>query len=363
IGITPAAGARTTLLTASFYNPLGPVAGWNYGNGRSLQRTYDLDYRPKSIRDTASGGLSLGYGYNTVGELTDLKDGLLSGSLAKYDYDTLGHLTVTRDGPTGTPLETYTYGDKVNRTKLLRGTITDNYDVSATSHRLNSVGGVSRSYDAVGNTVAIGGTAKEFVYNASDRMKQVKQNGVVTMGYRYNAKGERVAAINADTGPVTTYTLHDEAGHWIGDYDSSGTAVQQAIWMDNAPVGLLSGAGTAQSLKYVEPDHMGTPRAVIDPSRNVAIWTWDAKGEAFGNSPPNQDPDLDGTAFVLNMRFPGQRYDAASGLVYNYFRDYDPASGRYIQSDPIGLSGGLSTFAYAASNPVSFIDAFGLDIM
>ena len=360
IGITPAAGTRSTVVKNAYYNPLGPVAGWNYGNGRSLQRTYDLDYRPKSIRDTASGGLSLGYGYNAVGELTDLKDGLLSGSLAKYDYDTLGHLTVTRDGPTGTPLETYTYGDKVNRTKLLRGTITDNYDVSATSHRLNSVAGVSRSYDAVGNTIAIGGTAKEFVYNANDRMKQVKQNGVVAMGYRYNAKGERIAAINADTGPVTIYTLYDEAGHWIGDYDSTGATVQQAIWMDNAPVGLLAGSGTAQSLKYVEPDHMGTPRAVIDPSRNVAIWAWDTKSEAFGNSPPSQDPDLDGTAFVFNMRFPGQRYDASTGLSYNYFRDYDPQIGRYLQSDPIGQAGGPSTYGYVAGNPMTQIDPLGL---
>ena len=191
-------------------------------------------------------------------------------------------------------------------------------------------------------------------------MKQVKQNGAVTMGYRYNAKGERVAAINGDTGPVTTYTLYDEAGHWVGDYDSAGATLQQAIWMDDASVGLLSGTGTAQSLKYVEPDHLGTPRAVIDPARNVAIWTWDAKNEAFGNSPPNQDPDQDGTAFVFNLRFPGQRHDPDTGLKYNYLRDYDSDTGRYVQSDPIGLSGGLSTYSYASLNPNGIIDPLGL---
>ncbi|MGO4782117.1 hypothetical protein AB4084_42175, partial [Lysobacter sp. 2RAB21] len=74
------------------------------------------------------------------------------------------------------------------------------------------------------------------------------------------------------------------------------------------------GAGATASLKYVQPDHLGTPRSVIDPVRNVAIWTWDAKSEVFGNSPPNQDPDLDGTAFVFNLRFPGQRYDPSTGL-------------------------------------------------
>lgn len=60
------------------------------------------------------------------------------------------------------------------------------------------------------------------------------------------------------------------------------------------------------------------------------------------------------------MRFPGQRYDAASGLNYNYFRDYDAGSGRYVQSDPIGLKGGVSGFGYVGSNPFIYADPFGL---
>ncbi|WP_157476460.1 T6SS effector amidase Tae4 family protein [Lysobacter sp. Root690] len=368
IKVTPAAGPTTVLLKSAVYEPFGPVLGWQYGNGRLMQRGYDLDYRPKSILDTDSGGLSLGYGYNTVGDLTELKDGLLSTFQAKYDYDALGRLTVTRDGTSNDALETYEYDKTGNRKKLTHGTVEEDYVYPTTSHRLtsiNTVGGsnITRSYDAVGNTIAIGGTAKEYVYNPNDRMKQVKQGGVVTKGYRYNAKGERVAAINGDTGPVTTYTLYDEAGQWIGDYDGTGATIQQAIWMDNLPVGLLDGAGTAQSLKYIEPDHLGTPRAVVDPNRGttgVAIWTWDAKGEAFGNSPPNQDPDLDGTALVFNMRFPGQRYDAASGLVYNYFRDYDAGSGRYVQSDLIGLAGGISTYGYVGGIPTVSVDPSGL---
>jgi RHS repeat-associated protein len=99
---------------------------------------------------------------------------------------------------------------------------------------------------------------------------------------------------------------------------------------------------------------------VIDPVRDVAIWTWDLKGEAFGKTPPNQDPDSDGTAFVFDMRFPGQRYDVATGLNQNYFRDYDPGTGRYAQSDPIGLSGGKGTFSYANSHPMYLYDEIGL---
>ncbi|ALN90038.1 RHS repeat-associated core domain protein [Lysobacter gummosus] len=360
VHVTPAGGVRTPLLTGATYQPFGPVAGWTYGNGRTLSRSYDLDYRPKTVFDNASGGLSLGYGYNAVGNLTELKDGLQSTTLAKYDYDALNRLNVTRDGPSGTALETYAYDQTGNRKSFTNGIGTSTYDYAPGSHKLAKAGAITRGYDAVGNTTSIGGTTKEFVYSANDRMKQIKQSGVVTMGYRYNGKGERVAAINNDTGPVTNYALYDEAGHWVGDYDSTGATIQQAIWMDDAPVGLLAGAAIAQSLKYIETDHLGTPRAVIDPTRNMAIWTWSAKGEAFGKDTPNQDPDLDGVAFLFNMRLPGQRFDAGSGLVHNYFRDYDPGTGRYVQSDPIGLSGGISSYSYAYSSPLESTDPFGL---
>ncbi|MGO1000490.1 RHS repeat-associated core domain-containing protein [Lysobacter sp. CA196] len=361
IGVTPADGVRNVLLSNATYEPFGPATGWTYGNGRSLVRTYDQDYRAKTILDSASGGLSLSYGYNEVGELTELKDGLESAFLAKYDYDTLGRLKITRDGPTGTPLESYGYDATGNRTSLLHAGITIDYTYPSTNHRLSNVGGVSRSYDSVGNTTSIGGAAKEFVYNANDRMSQVKQAGVVKASYHYNAKGERVSRADNAIGAITGYTLYDEAGHWLGDYDANGASKQQAVWLGDEPVGLMVGAGVAQTLRYLQPDHLGTPRAVIDPSRNLAVWTWDAKGEAFGNNPPNQDPDQDGTAFVFDMRFPGQRFDAATGLNYNYFRDYEGGTGRYAESDPMGLLAGTSTYSYVGSSPLQFTDSLGLD--
>jgi RHS repeat-associated protein len=64
--------------------------------------------------------------------------------------------------------------------------------------------------------------------------------------------------------------------------------------------------------------------------------------------------------FAYNFRFPGQYYDAESGLFYNMARDYNSTLGRYMESDPIGLSGGINTYGYATANPLVRLDPFGL---
>ena len=88
------------------------------------------------------------------------------------------------------------------------------------------------------------------------------------------------------------------------------------------------------------------------------VWRWE--GEPFGNSLPNEDVDGDGQKLSFNLRFPGQYYDQETGRFYNFYRDYNPATGRYVQSDPIGLNGGPNTFAYVEGNPISGTDPLGL---
>lgn len=354
VNVQRAGAASEVLLNQASYHPFGPVAGWTYGNGRQLLRPLNQNYQPTAIQDTGVGGLSVGFQYDPIGNLTQLTPAASVTPLVKFDYDALSRLTAFKDGPTDVAIESYAYDATGNRQSFTNAVGTQTYTYPSTSHRLSQVAATARSYDAAGNTTAIGGTAKEFVYDDSGRMSQVKQNAIVQRSYAYNGKGEQVRKY---AGTANTYTLYDEAGHWLGDYDNTGAALQQAIWLDDLPVGLIA---NGNQLHYVEPDHLGTPRVVIEVARNVPVWTWDLKSEAFGNSVPNQDPDGDSTPLVFDMRFPGQRYDSASGLNQNYFRDYDSATGRYAESDPIGLKGGISAYGYAFSNPLMWIDPNGL---
>ncbi len=105
-------------------------------------------------------------------------------------------------------------------------------------------------------------------------------------------------------------------------------------------------------------DHLGTPRAVTRPSDNAVVWRWD-NSDPFGANLPNENPSGLGN-FKYNNRFPGQYYDQETGTHYNYFRDYDPATGRYAQSDPIGLQGGINTFGYVGAKPLNARDSRGL---
>lgn len=392
VGVTPAGGTRQILLNNTKYLPDGPASNWQYGNGRSLTRTYDLNYRATGIRDPGAGGLDIGYVYDNASYLKQITTESSGVVRAKFEYDSLGRLTA-RNNAADNPQEEYAYDNTGNRTSAAElhlvpdpnappgggGTIEQllatSYTYATDSHRLTQVGGMLRSYDAAGNLLVIGNKSgpggtydKEFFYNDANRMKQVNTGDssttTVLATYLYNGFGEQVQRQTS----VTTRFLYHEGGQLLGQYDINGVPIQQYVWLDGQPVGVIVPPLPPQEgqptplprLWYVQSDVLGTPRAIIDPVRNLAVWRWDEMKEGFGDHAPQTDPDNDGTQVVFDLRFAGQRFDAASGLQYNYFRDYDPATGRYIQSDPIGLSGGISTYGYVGGRPTSSIDPLGL---
>jgi len=108
---------------------------------------------------------------------------------------------------------------------------------------------------------------------------------------------------------------------------------------------------------YYHNDHLGTPQAM---SNAAGVKVWEAEYEPFGKAKVNEDPDRDGRSVINNLRFPGQYYDAETGLHYNYHRDYQPETGRYLQPDPIGLLGGLNPYRYVRNKPLNFVDPSGL---
>jgi RHS repeat-associated protein len=127
--------------------------------------------------------------------------------------------------------------------------------------------------------------------------------------------------------------------------------------MDDTPIATLQPNGSSSSIYYLHTDHLGTPRKITRPSDNGLMWRWDP--DTFGSVAPNTNPAGLGT-FTYNLRFPGQYALAESGLYYNYFRDLDPQTGRYIESDTIGLDGGINTYAYVLDSPIGQIDPLGL---
>jgi RHS repeat-associated protein len=110
---------------------------------------------------------------------------------------------------------------------------------------------------------------------------------------------------------------------------------------------------------FVHADHLNTPRLVANAA-GTTVWRWDQQ-EPFGVNVPDENPSGLGL-FEFPLRFPGQYADKETNLHYNYFRDYDPSIGRYGKSDPIGLEGGLNTYAYVAGSPLSFADPDGLEV-
>jgi RHS repeat-associated protein len=333
-----------TLVKSVTYTPFGNVSGWTAGNGAAYRRTIDLDGRITGLALPAGDTITLAY--DTASRITGLTESALAAQT--FGYDALDRLTNYKSG---TATQTYTYDADGNRTSYAtNGTspVSLTYNVDKTSNRLLGIGGTwagSFTYDSTGNMLSYQTpfAGYTFSYDARSRLTQ-SFVGAIGTPWLVNGLGQRVGQYGA--GAPQFYFAYDEVGHLIGKYDASGAVHQQeTVWLGDLPIAVLSPA----TQFYIAPDHLGAPHQITDATSKVA-WLW--SHDPFGKDDPSGTLSYD-------LRFPGQFFDQATHLHYNYFRDYDPRTGRYIESDPIGLAGGINTYGYVSGNPLTRIDPRG----
>ena len=318
--------------------PFGFAKSWTWSGGPVQTRAFDLDGRQTSYPYSATGTVNLTYDLgNRIKNLT--------GTVAKiYGYDKLDRLTSYSN-------EIYAYDADGNRSSHTVGATNYPYTYPSSSNRLTSFTGPaarSYTYDSSGNTLTTS-SGYAFTYDARGRMTNITAGSVNQYGI--NALGQRLT--QAGTGYTGTQRyVYSEEGKLLGEYDNTGAMILEHVYLNDTPLAVLKGTGAY----LVQADHLNTPRAILGAA-NALVWKWDS--DAFGTTAANENPSALGI-FNYNLRFPGQYYDKESTFHYNYFRDYNPKTGRYIESDPIGLAGGINPYAYVDSNPVIFYDDDGL---
>ena len=143
-------------------------------------------------------------------------------------------------------------------------------------------------------------------------------------------------------------------GKLLAESDATGAVQREYVWLGSMPLARIdttgSGGGATIAVYYTHPNHLGASHKITDGAKLVV---WDGKFTPFGKA------HAIAGSLSHDRRFPGQYHDSAAGYVQNHRRDYDPSIGRYLQSDPIGLSGGLNTYAYVNNNPQNLIDPRG----
>lgn len=339
------------------YLPFGPLKSLTWANGVSLSRSFDQDYR---LTEQSVAGWNSQYGYDANSNIATLNSSLL-GEL-NYNYDALDRLTAEQKA---SQQQSYSYDAVGNRTgktvaPIVNGeaqaTTTTTYQYASASNRLTQIDSQAVTTDAAGNLTQDRGN-RELIYDPQNRLSSVKLDGNTVAEFRYNALGQRTHKISAQG---TTTFLYGPDGQLLGEtlFSSAGQKLRSQfyIWLDSLPLGGVTvsydgeGAIASSTPFYLHSDHLNTPRLATDQNQQN-VWQW--QSDAFGGGQASG-------SLALNLRFPGQYFDQESGLHYNYFRDYDPQTGRYVESDPIGLKGGLNTYAYVQGNPLALSDPDGL---
>ncbi|QTN25659.1 Ig-like domain repeat protein [Rhizobacter sp. AJA081-3] len=356
--------AAVNLITQIQWEPFGGPRSWLWqmASGTKLH-AWLYDTSGRLVRQNLGNNLR-DLSYDAADRITgyahyDATSGAAQTSLNQtFSYDELGRITGV---VTPTASWTIGYDANGNRTSVTLNGTASTYTTATTSNRLNSITNPARSlgYDAAGNTTSDSYTA---TYNLAGRMATLTKAAVTTT-YAVDGMGKRVRKFDGSGAASTVLFVYDQQGQLLGEYNSAGTASREYVWLGNTPVAVFTpdpaNSANPPLVYYIHTDHLGTPRIVVDKSGNQR-WNWLA--EPFGTTAPNNNPSALG-AFTFNLRFPGQYADQESGLFYNYFRDYDASAGRYVQSDPIGLAGGINTYSYALNQPTLHTDPDGRQVV
>jgi RHS repeat-associated protein len=383
-GVGTNAAISLPIASALQYFPFGSsgsmAKSWIWGNSggdanattpRTTSRSFDAVGRMTSydLGQASNNDLKRTVSYDALGRIEQFSQSTATTVNTPtidqtFTYDGLDRLTNQTIANTS-----YGWGYDIggNRTSNTIGGTSYTNTVSTSSNKLLTTTGPTPAktnlFDNAGNLTSDGTIG--YVYSDRGRMaSSTKAN--LTTSYKYNGAGQRVSkagpATIIETG--TNYYVYDEAGQMLGEYDANAKPIQETVYLGEMPLAVLkqeTNSTTNQidtKLNYIHTDHLNTPRVITRAEDGKVVWKW--SGEAFGTTPAQENPS-NLTQFVYNPRFPGQMYDRETNLHYNYFRDYDPQVGRYVQSDPIGLAAGTTqTFGYVGGNPISLSDTLGL---
>ena len=342
--------------TPTYYKDLGQFKQLTYPSGITTDYTYEDNGPIKQIKTQTNDPTpvileQLDYVYDEVLNI-GTQESNREGGIHDYTYDDLDRLTrAVHPAATGIAQEDYEY-DKVGNREVPGSPGDYGYDAN---HRITtSPTGITYTFDDDGNILTrVGGaTTENFTHNKNNRLSDYSKSGT-TASYQYDPFGRRISKTVNGT---TTYFAWD-GNQIIAEYNGAGMRARRYAYLPSGlnPIQIED----ANGIYNVHSDHLQTPQFLTDTSQQVV---WNQSQETFGKSAVNTDPDNNSTDVVFNMRFPGQYHDEESGLHQNFYRSYDPETGRYLKRDPIGIEGGVNTYIYVLSNPTIYIDPLGLDV-
>ncbi|MNS03136.1 putative deoxyribonuclease RhsC [compost metagenome] len=345
--------------------------------------TISYTYNDRGRMQTALiGANTITYSYNGLGQRTK-KAGpstVIAGGANYYAYDEQGHLLGEYDADGKAIQETVFLGDipvavlKPAASSSSTPIMVDNSDtanVTTTGSWANSTSKPGYQGSNYQTHPAATGSADRFNWHVN-----VPSSGEYKVYAKWTSDANRAtdvpySIVHSSGTAVVPVNQRNNNGTWVllGTYTFNVGSAQISLGVSNTGYSIADAvrliaepsSNTSSVPYYVYADHINTPRVITNSSDNQIVWRWD-NSDPFGLTQPQDNPSSLGI-YAYNPRFPGQVYDKETNLHYNYFRDYDPQTGRYAQSDPIGLGGGsMSTYSYVDSNPLVFYDPTGLQI-